>query len=273
MMKLGYSSMTAGFYDLDEAFRLAAELDLDFIELTYDVCSFLPQSQQANRVNELSRATGITTTLHLPFIDLNIASLVKPARQAAVDQTLKALDYAMAINAQCGVLHTGTYFIYQPVSKEKAYDALLASLATLQTSPIKIALENLGLYIDSLIRDPDGLKMVTEETGLYNCLDFGHAFIEQTRPWHNASLTGGDLIKDYIETLGDSVIHLHLCNNDGESDMHTATTDGDIAFERYSEFFTDFEGTVCLEVAGGRESVVKSAQHLRSLVKIPVQGV
>lgn len=265
--------MTAGFYDIDEAFRLAADLELDFVELTYDVGSFLPESQSVQKVNELSRATGVATTLHLPFIDLNIASLVKSARCAAVEQTLKALEYAEAINAQCGVLHTGTYFIYQPVPKEAAYDALLASLELLKDTSVKIALENLGLYIDSLVRDPDGLKTVTDSAGFYNCLDFGHAFIEQTRPWHNASLLRADLIEEYISTLGDRIIHLHLCNNDGESDMHTATPEGEIAYERYADFFATFKGTICLEVAGGKESVMKSAQHLRSLAKLPVHGV
>lgn len=272
-MKLGYSSMTAGFYDLDEAFRLATDLELDFVELTYDVGSFLPASQKVARVNELSRATGVTTTLHLPFIDLNIASLVKTARCAAVDQTLRALEYAEAINAQCGVLHTGTYFIYQPVPKDAAYEALLMSLSRLKESPVKIALENLGLYIDSLVRDPDGLKTITNAAGFYNCLDFGHAFIEQTRPWHNPSLTRRDLIQDYIDTLGNRIIHLHLCNNDGQSDMHTATPDGNIAYGRYADFFTNFKGTICLEVAGGKDSVTRSAQHLRSLIKVPVHGV
>lgn len=268
-MKLGYSSMTAGFYDIDEAFRFAAELELDFIELTYDVCAFLPEAQSAARVNELTRATGIATTVHLPFIDINIASLVKSARCAAVEHTLQALEYAEAVNAQCGVLHTGTYFIYQPVPKQQAYDALLASLSVLKTSPVEIALENLGLYIDSLVREPEGLKAVTESAGLYNCLDFGHAFIEQGRPWHERSLCTPDLIRDYIDTLGQSIIHLHLCNNDGDSDMHTATPNGGVTYEAYADFLAGFTGTVCLEVAGGKESVVKSAQHLRSLVSVP----
>lgn len=260
-MQLGYSSMTAGIYDLDEAFRCAAELDLQFVELSYDACNFLPDAQPAQRVLELSRATGIATTLHLPFIDLNIASLAQTVRCAAVTQTQRALEYAATINARCAVLHTGTYFIYQPVPKQASFDALLDSLTSLNKD-VPVVLENLGLYVDSLVSGPDELSWLSSVSGLDTCLDFGHAYIEAGRPWQKGQT--GDPIKDYISALGERIVHLHLCNNDGATDLHTATPEGTIDYEAYRDFLQTFTGTICLEVAGGVESVRKSAQHLNT---------
>ena len=262
--------MTAGIYDLDEAFRLANDLSLDFVELTYDVCDFLPDAQPVNRVRELIRATGVSVSVHLPFIDLNIASLITEARRAAVEQTRRGLEYAAAVNAECGVLHTGTVFVYQPRPLSDAVNALLTSLSELPHVGVPLALENLGLYVDGLVREPQMLLELTQQSGgntvgIYNCLDFGHAHIEATRPWRTA--TASDPVQGYIDTLGDNIIHLHLCNNNGSDDLHTATCEGTLRYESYRDYLSDFEGTVCLEVAGGRGSVAKSARHIRSLIQ------
>lgn len=263
-MRLGYSSMTAGIYDLEEAFRLAERLELDFVELSFDVCNFLPEAQPERRVRELSRATGVGTTLHLPFIDLNIASLVKPVRQATLEQSLCGLEYAEAVGASCAVLHTGTVFIYQPRPLQDAVAALLDSLAALPNGGPPIVLENLGLYVDGLLRGPDMLSDVTRQSGMANCLDFAHAHIEQGRSWH-AAAPGEDLIRRYLSTLGDKVLHLHLCNNDGIHDLHTATHEGTLDYAAYADVLAGFPGTICLEVSGGAESVRSSSEHIRGL--------
>jgi sugar phosphate isomerase/epimerase len=268
-MKLGYSSATAGLSNLDEAFRFASELDLDFIELNYDTCDFLPQAQPSKRVNELVKHTGIFVTVHLPFVDTNIASLMPTIRRASVEQTLRGLEYAHAVHASCAVLHTGKVFIYQPLPFAAAYDALHASLSELE-STVPIALENLALFPDGLVREPEMLRDFTRKAKMLNCLDFGHAHIESWQNWRDESVRGEDMIQKYISVLGKDIVHLHLCNNNGKDDLHTATDKGTIPFERYRDFFETFRGTVCLEVAGGKEQVRRSSEHIRSLIAVPV---
>jgi sugar phosphate isomerase/epimerase len=268
-MKLGFSSATAGFSNIEEAFRFASELGLEFIELNYDTCDFLPQAQSPKQVNELVRNTGIFVTVHLPFVDTNIASLMPTIRKASVEQTLRGLEYAHAVNAGCAVLHTGKVFIYQPVPFEAAHNALHASLSELK-SDVKIALENLALFPDGLVREPEMLQTFTQRADMYNCLDFGHAHIESWQPWRNESVRGEDMIRNYLDVLGKDIIHLHLCNNNGKDDLHTATDKGTIPFERYADFLERFSGTVCLEIAGGTEQVRRSAEHIRSLIAVAV---
>ena len=265
-IRLGYSSMTAGIYDLDEMFRLANDLSLAFVELSYDVHHFLPQAQPARRVAELSRATGVAVTLHLPFIDLNVASFVNPVRCAAVEQTSQALEYAERTGALCAVMHTGTVFIYQPRPLPEAVDILLESLNALPRTTIPIALENLGLYPDGLVRGPEMLRDITEHSGLSNCLDFGHAHIEAGRPWLSEDAPC-NLLESYLEILGKNIIHFHLSNNDRCNDLHAPTPDGTLSFEDFAFHFKTFQGTVCLEVAGGANGVRRSVNHIRSLVR------
>jgi sugar phosphate isomerase/epimerase len=269
-MKLGFSAATAGLNKVEDAFRFAAELGFDFIELNYDTCDFLPNAQPAKNVTDLVAQTGLAVTVHLPFVDTNIASLMPTIRRASVEQTLRGLEYAHAVNAGCAVLHTGKVFIYQPLPFTAAYDALHTSLAELKGGSVPIALENLALYPDGLVREPEMLHMFTARAGMHNCLDFGHAHIETWQPWRDESVRGEDMIQKYIDVLGDDVIHLHLCNNNGKDDLHTATDKGTIPFERYAPFLERFKGMVCLEVAGGTEQVKRSAEHIRSLVAVPV---
>ena len=266
-MKLGYSSATAGIYNIEKAFAIAEELSLDFIELTYEMSHFLPLVQDAKLVNELKRQTGIELSLHLPFVDLNIASLIPAVRRATVDETLRALEYAENIGAMTAVLHTGSFFLYQPVGQERSLNALRESLAMLAGSSPIIALENLAVFADSVIKGPRQLKEITNEFNFSNCLDMGHAFIEEKHIWTEQS---DDLISDYINVLADDITHLHLCNNDGQVDMHSATNNGSIDFSLYKDFLSDFDGGICLEVAGGKESVRQSAEQLRSFETVLV---
>ncbi len=264
-MKLGYSPTTASILELEQAFRLADELNLAFIELAWELQEIAPQAQPAEQVIELSRATGIGTTLHLPFVDLNLASLIPTARQTAIERVKRSLDYAAKIGASCGVLHSGDNPFYQPIARDYAREAQKQSLAELKDSPVPIALENLALHATDLIREPEDLRAFTDEAGLGNCLDFGHAHVESLQPWRDPKKRGEDLIQRYIDTLDGRVIHLHLHGNDGSADQHLPTNRGTISYQRYISYLRDFPGTICLEIGGNADDVRNSVNHLRTL--------
>lgn len=263
-MKLGYSPTTAAILNLDEAFKLAVELELHFVELAWELSEIVPQFQSEAQVRELSRTTGVTTTMHLPFVDLNIASLIPAARMVAVERVQRAIEFAVAVDSSCGVLHTGHNPLHHVPIREYARAALDQSLSTLAGSPLPLALENLALEPEGLLHGPQALLAVTKQHDLNNCLDFGHAHVEVGRPWHEPK-QGEDLIQSYLDTLGNRIIHLHLHNNDGSDDQHLPTTEGTIPYHRYIAFLQRFTGTICLEIGGGAEQVRTSVRHLRTL--------
>lgn len=257
VMRLGYNPTTAGLYALEAGFRLAEELGLEFIELDGGVQEMLPRLQPLKRARELSRATGIDTTAHLPFIDLNIASLIPAARRTAVERTLRGLEVATAAGARCAVLHSGQIPFWLPEVEDGAFAALEQSLLELRAPPVPLALENIAPSRLSLVRGPGKLREVACRANLHTCLDFGHAFLERD---------GEDHIADYIRTLGDNIIHLHLHGNDGNADQHLPTDEGAIPYQRYAGYLRDFPGTICLEVTGGADAVRRSIGHLRALL-------
>lgn len=257
-MRLGFSPASALLLDLDGAFRLASELKLDFIELSADLYEIAPQFQDPARVRELSRTTGVGTTVHLSYVDLNIASLIPAARQTAVERTLRGLEFAHQVDASCGVLHSGRHYLQHPLANQLVAEGLRASLGALQGSSVPIALENLVLDETDFLRNPEELDTLTREFDLRNCLDFGHAHIEGTA-------CGEARLDDYLKRLGDNIIHLHLHNNHGQADEHLATPDGAIDYDAYREFLATFKGTICLEISN-EAGVHTSVTHLRAVV-------
>ncbi len=263
-MQLGFSPMTAMMFDTDACFRLADELGLTFLELAYDLHEVMPALQDPQRIRDLVAATGVGVTVHLSFVDLNLASLMPAARRTAVERTQRGLGYAAEVGATCAVLHTGQRYLRHPLVDPMVDAALDDALRSLTGTGVPIALENLALGPHDLVRTPEALRDLTARHGLHNCLDFGHAHVQGTRD-------GWSALPAYLEVLGDAIVHLHLHNNHGESDEHLATDDGSLDYEPYRAFLSAFQGTICLEIAdappaGGEAALRASVAHLRGLV-------
>ena len=257
-MRLGFSPVTAQMFDLDASFALAQELGMEFLELSGDLYEIAPALQDAQRVRELCRASGLGVTVHLSYVDLNLASLIPAARRTSVDRILSGLDYAEGLDAICGVLHSGLHYLRHPQVDPLVTEALDASLRELEGSRVPIVLENLVLTEDDFVRGPGELRDLTRAHGMRNCVDFGHAHIEATR-------TGSVSIEDYLSTLGDDVIHLHLHNNHGLRDEHLSTDAGTIDYRAHRDYLAHFAGTVCLEILTGEAGVRASVAHLNAL--------
>ncbi len=260
-MRLGFSPMTAHMLDTEAAFRLAAELELDFVELSFDLHEVLPTLQDPKLIRDLTRATGVGTTVHLSYVDLNLASLMPVARRASVERTLAGLAYADQVGAVCGVLHSGMHYLRHPQADALAAAALDDSLSQVAGSSVPIAMENLVLGEDDFLRTPEQLRDLTDRHGLRNCLDTGHAHVQGTRE-------GFAAVDAYLETLGERIVHLHVHGNHGVHDEHLPTDQGTLDYAPYAAYLAKFPGTICLEIGTtGAEGVRASAAHFRRLAE------
>jgi sugar phosphate isomerase/epimerase len=269
-VKLGFTPINAQMLDLERAFRFAAELELDFIELTFDLQEIEPLSQPVQAVRELTRATGIGTTVHLSYVDLNLASLMPNVRENSVARTNRGLEYAKEIGALLGVLHTGLIPMRHPLIMPRARAALTQSLEEI-TPLVPIALENLGLDSYDLLRGPSELEAYTTAARFGNCIDLGHALVEGcTTDRLDGSGTGGlinglDRLESYKAGLS-NVIHLHLQDNDGSDDQHHTLGTGSIDWAVQRDWLRNFSGSATLEISGGEDEVRQSVTFLRDLL-------
>ncbi len=271
-MKLGFAPINAQILDIGQAFKLAAELELDFVELTFDLQEIEPRSQSVQNVRELIRATGIAVSVHLSFVDLNLASLMPGVRENSVTRTNRGLEYAAEVNAIVGVLHTGLIPLRHPIIMPRAREALTQSLTEI-TPLVPIALENLALDGYDLLRGPAELEAVTSKagTGFGNCIDLGHALVEGcTTELHDGTGSGGlhaglARLESYKTGLS-NVIHLHLQDNDGSKDQHRALGTGGINWFAQREWLQGFNGSAALEINGGEAEVRQSVTLLGELL-------
>lgn len=269
-MRLGFTPLNAMILDTNEAFKLAGELGLDFIELSFDAHEILPSAQDIKLVRELTRATGIGVTLHLSYVDLNLASLFPGVRENSVARTQRGLEYAAEIGATCAVLHSGLIPMRHELLIAIAKQKLEQSLQEI-TPHVPIALENLGLDGYDLLRGVGELEAVTQKIGWGNCIDVGHALVEGCTTDAKEGGTGGlengrKCLHEYINGLSNTV-HLHLQDNDGSTDQHhTLGSVGGVPWLELREWLRGFRGTINLEINDGADGVRQSVRFLRELV-------
>lgn len=252
-MRLAFSPFNAEM-GYEEAFRLAAELGMD-LEVPYDLHEALPLPDPKS-LRATGEALGVGFTLHLPFVEMNPASLIPSVRALAEERLKRALEFGEALGAKVGVLHTGQVPVRHPMALSLAQEALERTLSALLPLPFPVALENLALAEEDLLRGPEELKALLEKFPQYGfCLDVGHALVELG--------PRGPLL--YLEALKEKLVHLHLHDNHGRGDDHLPVGAGAVPWERLAPHLQGFPGTAALEVGGGAEGVRQSARRLRNL--------
>ncbi|MDW8357089.1 sugar phosphate isomerase/epimerase family protein [Thermus sp.] len=253
-MRLGFSPFNAEL-GYEEAFRLAARLGMD-LEVAYDLHEALPLPDP-RALRATGEALGVGFTLHLPFVEMNPASLIPAVRQLSEDRLKRALEFGEALGAKVGVLHTGQVPVRHPMALDLAREALEKTLAALLPLPFPIALENLALAEEDLIRGPEELQALLDRFPQYGfCLDVGHALVELG--------PRGPFL--YLEALSPRLLHLHLHDNHGRKDDHLPLGAGALPWEKLAPHLQGFAGTAALEVGGGMEGVGRSRERLLRLL-------
>ena len=154
-MNLGFSPFNAEL-DYRVAFDLAAELGL-FLEVAHDLHEVDPRLPSIQQVAEMGRAAGVGFTVHLPFLELNLASLHPAVARLSLERIQQGLEAAQTLQARVGVLHTGLVPMRHPEVLALATHRLHQALQVLAQSPVPIALENLVLNTNDLLQSPQEL--------------------------------------------------------------------------------------------------------------------
>lgn len=250
-MKLGFSPLTAGL-DYRQSFDLAAKLGL-FLEVAYDQHEMDPRLPGPKELSEMGRAAGVGFSVHLPFVDWNIASLVPEAQRLSLERTQRGIEFGQTLGAYCGVLHTGLVPLRLPLTLAHGNKRLNAGLSKLELG-IPVVLENLGLSSNDLLEEPQELTdLLSTHTRYGFCLDVGHALVQRgPKGW-----------KEYYQPLKPCLAHFHLHDNDGDYDAHLPCGEGKVDWNWVRSVLRDFGGTAALEVTGGTEGVRRSVELLR----------
>jgi sugar phosphate isomerase/epimerase len=216
------------------------------------------------------RDTGLVLhSVHAPismsFVDgvwsppLSNASSDAPARQAAVAETVAALNVARRVPFPYLVLHLGVPDALGPAPAVNSADAARRSLEEIHEAAAPLGVRVAVEVIPNALSSPGALVRLLEDelelpdVGL--CLDYGHAFLI------------GDLV-DAIEEVAGHLVTTHLHDNGGKTDDHRLPFDGGIdwATALAATQKVGYDGTLMFELDGGASprAVLDRTRHVRN---------
>lgn len=195
-------------------------------------------------------------TLHLPFVELNPASLIPSVRKLSQERLLRALEFGEALGAKVGVLHTGLIPVRHPVAERLAWEALEETLALLRDPPIPVALENLALWEQDLVRGPRNSAAFWSATPTS-----GSAWTWGT-PWWSSGPRGLSATSD----PGGPASPPPPPRQPRAAGRPPPRGLGARPLGGACPFLRGFSGTAALEVVGGPEGVRRSVERLAALL-------
>jgi sugar phosphate isomerase/epimerase len=193
--------------------------------------------------------------LHAPFHGVNIASLLEPVRKASVRVTTDCFKRAAAAGARGVVVHPG-YYAWES-EKNGADRQFRKSLRELNHAArgysVTFWFENMGAMNFFNLRTPEHLALIGD-TGL--ALDIGHAHLN-------------GCLSEFLKT---PFRHMHIHDNKGKADTHSAIGEGSIDFGPVFEALERTGATAVLEMkdfAAVEKSlrVLDEMEHRRTILQ------
>jgi len=183
--------------------------------------SLIPEELAA--VAEGLGGSGLRTTIHGPFMDLNPGSVEPLLRDATLRRFNQALDAAEILRPEVIVLHPGydkwRYGESQETWLGHAIDTFRVVLERVEQIGCVIAVENIFEEEPATLR---GLLETFASPLLRHCFDVGH--------WNMFKKVG---MEEWFAELGPFIAETHIHDNFGIKDDHAPIGEGNIDFELF----------------------------------------
>jgi sugar phosphate isomerase/epimerase len=248
MKKIGISSMALFKYGPEDAVRRASELGFSAWEIMLEGSHF---REDYTKVKELADSYDIELFVHVPFSDLNIASLNEGIRKETLSQVFWAIETADFLESKLVTFHSGRPSPVGKAFRDEAWEMNLKSISEIVEFSgdfdLKVCLENMPNFPDAFCCEIDDVRSILDANpGLYLTLDIAHAH------------TCGDEI-EFIKNFRDKMLHVHLHDNSRDNDSHSAVGEGDIDFKRVMSHLKEFTGCGIIEAKS--ESGAIASKH------------
>ena len=215
--------------------------------------------ENLNEAKQIVETTNLTITIHLPYSDLNLASVNQPIWEETVRQMKGCLDLANDF-ARLAVLHPGHF---SPLGMQMPDAAWLQSISGIQqicdhaaNLDMRIAVENMVNMPAILGRQPEEIEGILETVDRENVgfiFDVGHAN------------TNGN-VESFLK-LKDKMIHAHVHDNHGERDEHLPVGNGTVPWKKVAAAFEGYKGRIVTE-SRTLEEGQRSVNRLKKMMNL-----
>ncbi len=262
MYKVGYSTLFALGMRFDKFMRHLNHL-LGYAKLI-EIVDDLGTELTAERTRRLREYLGtVEFTVHASFIAINIASMNEHIRKATVKRVKKSIQRAYTLEALRCTIHPGYDSILAVLSPRMPFKQQLKSLKEIfdysEKLGVTLCLENLSGSEKGLVYTPAQVLELEKllDKKILVTLDVGHAH-----------MAGNEF--EFIDTLGERIVHMHLHDNFGIHDVHLPIGRGNINWSRLFQKLRDkvsVDTTLIIENYTV-EDIIESVEYLRTLFKL-----
>lgn len=259
-MQLGLSSL----YLIAKSFeQLLHSIELHDVPLweIVDEDSLKLNKQRIQTLKQLKKKKDLELTVHAPFADANIASLVPEMRRISMKRLQESLIHASELEAVAWVMHPGQRGPLTTFYPEKEWrlnvEAIVEMTDMGEELGVNVCIENMPRGLPLLMDDPESFEKIGEESGKNRfkmVLDIGHA---------NTSCGA----MEFLDRLKNEVVHIHAHDNNGKVDSHDEIGKGTVNWRVLAKRIRECScQTVVVESTKGVDA---SLERLRGLLASP----
>jgi len=247
-------------YCLNEPFnsllKHLQEVTVNHIELDDEGLHAL-NKRRVKKLKEAAKAHNLDFVVHAPWAGTNIASPSPDLRRAVLKRLTKSIVYAGQLDCRLWLFHPGSRTGLSPIYPGEDWQQNLRSVRALlkvaRREGVEIAIENTPEPFPSLMKSVDDFRRFYEdlEDDIGMVLDVAHANLNSQ-------------IQDFLKQFSKKIVHMHVSDNDGASDLHLGIGYGSIDWENVAKLVKEAEyGN--LIIIESTEHVEESIQFLRRL--------
>lgn len=212
---------------------------------------------RVEKLREISACYGIRYSVHAPFTDVNISANDSAVREAILARLERSIVWASELEARVLVYHPGNATALERLSPGSAWKTNIESVKRLdkfaRDHGIEALIENVPEPFPYVMKSVEHFARFFDEIGVESemVLDVAHANIR------------GEVF-DFIERFHDKIRHVHVSDNNGDSDSHLRIGEGAIDWERVMDALsgTSYDGWVTVESYRGVEESLSRLERL-----------
>jgi len=247
-------------YCLDEPFNAALkrlpELAVKHIEVPDEGLHTL-NKRRIKQLKQASEEHNLDFVVHAPWAGINIATPSPDLRRAVLKRLTKSLVLAGQLDCRLWLFHpgskTGLSHIYPGKDWQLNLQSVRALLKVARKEGVEIAIENTPEPFPSLMKSVDDFRRFYEELDddIGMVLDVAHANLNNQ-------------IHDFMEQFSKKIVHVHVSDNKGDSDLHMGLGQGNIDWNAFATSVktTDYSNLIMIE---STDHIEESIQLLRKL--------
>ena len=235
MIKWGLTCFFRNRRNFSRIIGLARQFPLQYLEIRGERPFFSPEDLSQNDIrffgNTIEKA-GLSVTLHATFYDINLSTINSYLKKATLQCYRRYLDLGQKINAQTMVIHPGSRR-YVAAGLKRLWNLARSNVVeNLQVLGDYAAAKNICLALENSPPNRNPLLVYHWKHHKDIIKRVNHPKVRAVLDVAHAHLHGLD-ISQYYRNIRNSLVGLHIHNNNGHEDLHNSVEDGVIDFETF----------------------------------------